>query len=744
MKRFIIVSLLLMSVGRSLACVSEKPTYNYYLMCVEPTQQQTESVQLKAINDFWKQYTGGRVSSYRDGWDSKTNTEAPVFILKMARQKKDYEMVRYLGWLNKYLKISRDLGDTWDYPTRQQLLQRKQRLTQMLAAAKAYRGRKLLAQYRLLAMRANMLLGNNAQNISYWKTTASRMPQCVYRDMMENIYARALFKTGKQRDALEIYARQNDRQSMRWCVRHYRNLSGIKAIYARNANSRVLPYLVQDFVNNVQETQDVYTRPSAFVPDTDKAQWTKKEYAQAIEEVGARVIYKDEAQAFIAFAAQVLKEGKTTTPALWHEAAGALQFLLGDYSAAKTSLAQAISAEGTQRMHDNARAIADINSIYTEKMDNNQQNRLVKEIAWMRNMSQQTMTKDEEGNTYMADTYFANMLQRMVYNHLVPELQKQGNGFLALAMLANMDNHDNDGTLPSTRKHVPTYYQPAKCYNPLPDWWGDYYDALEHLTVDSLKKYVAYLHAPHADSPLADAACKGSYQSDDYFNDLLGTRLMAMGRFDEAIPYLKKVSTDFIYNSNICGYIGRRNYQQPRWFVHQVINDTLNTGPRSVTITDNQKLDFCLDITNLQHRYQNAGSDTLRARLAYDLASRLYQASYEGDCWYLTHYDWSCMDSVRTGERDIILDAINYLGESSLKGDKDLQFNSLYALAFIRRDNAAEGYPFIYPGEKVNFQKQTRQYKALAQLNNFLALNPAYQSNRYVSHCDVLRMFREQ
>ncbi len=102
------------------------------------------------------------------------------------------------------------------------------------------------------------------------------------------------------------------------------------------------------------------------------------------------------------------------------------------------------------------------------------------------------------------------------------------------------------------------------------------------------------------------------------------------------------------------------------------------------------------------------------------------------------------MDTVRTGDRDLILDAINYLGESSLKGDQDLQFNSLYALAFIRRDNAAEGYPFIYPGEKVNFQKQTRQYKALAQLNNFLALNPAYQSNRYVSHCDVLRMFREQ
>lgn len=744
MKRFIIVSLLLMAVGRSMACVPEKPTYNYYLMCVEPTQQQTESKQLKAINDFWKQYTNGRVDSYINGWDRVSETDAPTFIMDMARQKRDNEMVRYLGWLNKYLKISRDLTNTWEYPTRKQLLQRRQGLTQMLAAAKAYRGRRLLAQYRLLAMRANMLLGYNTQNISYWKTTASRTPQSVYRDMMENIYARALLKTGKQRDALEIYARQNDQQSMRWCVRHYRNLSGIKAIYARDANSRVLPYLVQDFVNNVQETQDVYTRPSAFIPDADKAQWTKKEYTEAIEEVGARAIYQDEAQAFIAFAAQVLKEGKTTTPALWHEATGALQLLLGNYSAAKTALAQAITAEGTQRMHDNARAIADINSVYTEKMDEQQQNHLIKEIEWMRSMSKLTETKDDQGITYVADPYFANMLQRMVYNHLVPELQKQGNGFLALAMLANMDNHDNDGTLPSIRKHVPTYYQPANSYNDLPDWSGDYYDALQHLTVDSLRQYVAYLHAQHADSPLADAACKSSYLNDDYYNDLIGTRLMAAGHFEEAIPYLKKVSTDFIYNSNICGYIGRRNYQHPRWFVHQIIDNTTETGPRSVDITDNQKLNFCQDITKMQHLYQNAGSDSLRTQVGYVLASLLYQASYEGDCWYLTHYDWSCADTVRTGDRDLILDAINYLDECSLKGDKNIQFKSLYALAFIRRDNAIDGYPYVFSDETVNFRKNTRQYKALTKLYSFLTFNPDYQSSPYVSHCDVLKRFLEQ
>lgn len=148
----------------------------------------------------------------------------------------------------------------------------------------------------------------------------------------------------------------------------------------------------------------------------------------------------------------------------------------------------------------------------------------------------------------------------------------------------------------------------------------------------------------------------------------------------------------------------------------QVIDNTQETGPRSVDITDNQKLNFCQDITKLQFLYQNAGSDSLRTQAGYILASLLYRASYEGDCWYLTLYDWSCADTVRTGDRDLILDVINYLNECSLKGDKNIQFKSLYALAFIRRDNAIEGYPYDFSDETDNFRKDTRQYKALAKL----------------------------
>lgn len=102
------------------------------------------------------------------------------------------------------------------------------------------------------------------------------------------------------------------------------------------------------------------------------------------------------------------------------------------------------------------------------------------------------------------------------------------------------------------------------------------------------------------------------------------------------------------------------------------------------------------------------------------------------------------MDTVRTGDRDLILDAINYLDECSLKGDKNIQFKSLYALAFIRRDNAIDGYPYVFSDETVNFRKNTRQYKALAKLYRFLTFNPDYQSNPYVSHCDVLKRFLEQ
>ena len=75
-------------------------------------------------------------------------------------------------------------------------------------------------------------------------------------------------------------------------------------------------------------------------------------------------------------------------------------------------------------------------------------------------------------------------------------------------------------------------------------------------------------------------------------------------------------------------------------------------------------MDFCKEMLQLESQYRLAKKET-RADIAYQLASRYYQASCYGDCWYLTHYGWSCIDSARSYEKDFAQTYVIYIQPSA-------------------------------------------------------------------------------
>lgn len=261
------------------------------------------------INKFWQEYSNGKCNTYRSFEPS---------VRDIAKEKGDNDMLEYMDALDKYIEICDELKERWSYPTPEQLAERTSALQQMLAKCKAYKGTRLKQQYALLMMRTQMLLGKHNENTRYWTDTASKIKPGVYRDMMENIYANALLNTGRRQDACDIYAGQGDWRSIKWMMRKHRNLAGIKALYAERPNSPTLLYLVEDFVNNVQETQDAQNSPK----NEDLFDLGFNE--EWIEEIGRKVIYTDEAKQFITFAQNVLAEGKTQCPCMWQTAIGTL------------------------------------------------------------------------------------------------------------------------------------------------------------------------------------------------------------------------------------------------------------------------------------------------------------------------------------------------------------------------------------------------------------------------------------
>ena len=213
----------------------------------------------QAINEYWERYTKGHYSEYPtyDISGLKAYLEA----------NEDTEMLEYVNHLNNYLDICSDIRyNGWDYPDKEDLYKRDSVLNAMKTESEQYKGVHLRSQYSLLYARCNMLLGNWRAIKTHWENESRHHPQNVFRDMEENIYAGALYHLGERDAATEIYVRQGDEQSIRWSLRKHRNLAGIKSIYQHHPNSHSLYYLVQDFVNNVQETIDDEQ-------DEEKIQW---------------------------------------------------------------------------------------------------------------------------------------------------------------------------------------------------------------------------------------------------------------------------------------------------------------------------------------------------------------------------------------------------------------------------------------------------------------------------------------
>ena len=398
MKRFFIISLLAMlSVPAARACIWEE-THNYYLFSVCESEEFKYRVD-RISRDNWRVYLGMPEgdSFYFD---------ADV-VVKGAEQKNDALMARYARQLERYLQCVRSKEREqyeWNYPTADEIAQRNATLHELRTYAKSQLTSRLRSQHALLFMRCNMMLGQHSENVSFWEQTASKYIETVYKEMMQNIYAGALLKTGRTDEAGQIFAAQGDWQSLMTQYYLKRSFEAIRQEYLRNPQSAVLPFLLQDFVNNAQEATDA-DNPLAGATDG---------------KLFVRDIQRQEAQQMIQLAAKAATEGKTQWPILWMSAKAWLEFLYGNKMQALADIRRAINLEGTQRMKDNARVLL----FYITAMQTTPSDSFVTtELQWLN-----TMQHD--------DGHYAAALDRIIHQALFPMYSDADRQETALALLA--------------------------------------------------------------------------------------------------------------------------------------------------------------------------------------------------------------------------------------------------------------------------------------------------------------------
>lgn len=671
MKRFIIISALVSFTTQIFAC-GWIGTHNYYLFSVYDSREFSRRVDEISMNN-WKAYLGS---------DEEFSFFDADVIIQSARKKGDVLMESYVRNLQKYLECAQKAkNESWDYPTKAELSHRQQVLQSVRAYAKGKLKTRLRSQYALLLMRCNMMLGRHAENISFWEKTASQYIETIYKDMMKNIYAGALLKTGHPDRSGALFAEMGDWESLMTQYYEKRSYQAIRAEYLRDANSPVLPFLLQDFVNNAQEAID------GTVEGNNEGK------------LFVRDIQKSEALQMCQLATLVVKEGKNRHPLMWQSAKAWLEYLFGNKRQAQNDIKAFAKLEGTQRMRDNARVLTFYISSAESPVSKTYNDYLAGELSWL-----ETMQK--------TDDHYGNALDRTIHQVLADKYLQANRPEVAIA-LYNMD-HANE----------------YDCF-------------LDTMAVEHLLQYLKYAKSPSTTA--LDRYIKSHIEIDPHaMNDLIGTKYLRLCQWGEALTWLAKVPLSFVNEKYYHPYALYRQWTVEPWLTRQWLTWEQRYGEHLPKLKSNPKVAFAHEMLDMENKMTLLTGQN-RQQCCYDLAVRYAQACFTGDCWFLMHDGKSVSDTVRVNEVDLAAKAVSLLREASKSSDLRLRERSLFALSYVYLypeshrwsilvwDNSAIDYV-----RKVNPQSQ--QYQAFTALAEFEKQNTQGISE-YVSRCDEYKQF---
>jgi len=675
MKRFIIISLLSVMALPMPACLWID-THNSYLFSAYNHREFQDQI-YKVCNDNWKAYLGSTEEYFWFNADE---------IIEAARQKGDALMVSYVQNLKKYLdcvSVEQQKQYSWNYPTKEEIDQCTRDLQAVRTYALGKIKTKLRSQHALLYMRCNMMLGRHQENVTFWEQTASQYIETVYKDMMKNIYAGALYKTGHEAQAGEMFAEMGDYNSLMTQYYNKRSYQAIRQHYNQNPTSKVLPFLVQDFVNNAQEaidTQEEEFPGKLFIRDINKQEiWQMRNFCE-----------------------QVVRDGKTDTPILWKTAKAWLEYMYGDKSQALSDIFAATKLDGTERMKDCARIIMLYITTRQAKDSEAFDDYLADEMRWL----------DERQSDESNDGFYGRAKGRLIHQGLFDHYASRPATAAAL--------------LKATEDYA-------------------YYNYVDTMRAEQLEKFIDYTKSP-AKSALDNYLKSKVVIEKHELEDLLGTKYMRICQWDKAIKWLEQVPASFYNEQGYRLYALTRKIEVEPWIKRQWLKDedVERANKYKWTIRENIKLTYAKDMQMKEATVNMLSGKALQQRY-YDLAVRYAQANFTGDCWYLMRNSKSVMDTVRVNETDLAAKAYDYLQKAALANNGELKAKALFAMGWTELYPSNHWRESVWSEQESQFvycyNRQSKQFRAFQALFELVDDKP--EEGSYISKCDEFNVFRK-
>ena len=503
--------------------------------------------------------------------------------------------------------------------------------------------------------------------------------------MMQNIYAGALYKTGQEEKAGELFAEMGDYQSLMTQFYRKRSFQAIRQHYLKNPNSKVLPFLLQDFVNNCQE-----------VIDANGSEWFDGK-------LFVRRITEQEAAQMRQFCATVVREGKTETPIMWKSAKAWLEYLYGHQKQATSDILEATKLDGTDRMKDCARVLMLFITASQAPDSEAFDDYLADELVWLKEMEK----KEEDGYFYRAKT-------RLSHQALMKHYQNNTDKLIAMMDVTNNYNYSS---------------------------------YIDTMRVSQLEKYFAYTNTPAKTN--LDKYLKANIKKDEQgMTDLIGTKYLRLCQWDKAIKWLTYVPASFYNEAGYRMYVLLRKISVEPWITRQWIKDSDEAKAREYnwTVRENPKLLFAKEMQMMEGT-MNVLSGKALCQRCYNLATYYAQANFTGDCWWLMRDGKSVGDTLRVNEVDLRAKTKELLLKASQTTDFALKEKALFALSYgeLYEENQ-RWFMREWNNETYEYDRKTcanaPQYLAFAALANFEKQN-ATPTSQYVSRCDEFIQFRK-
>ncbi len=593
-------AVLLLCGGKAMACGGDDwgPDRCNHFCLVQPLDpEQTGVNDVEESAAFWYDYLGHTVTlealkeaienANANDYDAPANSDNAL-VAALYREG-DTGALDYLK-LNYSLYNLNNWMHSWDYerPTTDQY----SKLLYKIAALQV--NKKLEERVVYLRMRVLYCAARYDDVEVNWKNYASKWKESPLKRRARGYMGGVYYHRGQYAEALEIFDAIGDQRSINKCISRLLDPDKLEAYYAKNKDSRMIAYVMQDYSNYIFHAMTNGGEDGEIWPQV------RRDYSK-----------------MLAFAERVVAEKKVKDLALWQDFVGFLYYSAKNDDKAYEAFEKALKMKGTVQEKEFARYFKFLASFNAANRPANFTDYLLTETANLLDVQSKLQSEQMSAKDHV-NVY--EICEFDLPTRLYKYCNSQGNEHAKKLVISIFDWVFTGEDLYST------------C---------NFNELVDHVwSADEVIEFYDKLKTPPSGDKLVEGLTKMTPRDlTPSVQELIGTKLLREGKWEKAITYLENVPQDLLESQGIAPYLNLRTVSKNDF----ERDDYSYLDSDNIKEYRNVKLQFCKNMAEMQKVLHTVRGNDL-ADVAYTMANMCFQASPAGDLWAISEYSWSSVD----------------------------------------------------------------------------------------------------